>query len=61
MEEIIRAIMEHGPEVVEAILAIIGGMKVLARYTKWKWDDKLFDQAENVAKKAKEVLPKRKK
>ena len=58
-------ILEHLPEILEALLACIGGLKILSRYTPWKWDDKAFDKAEKPVKwaadKAKEYLPKKKK
>ena len=33
-------------EIAQAVLAIIGGLKVLARYTKADWDDKLLEKIE---------------
>ena len=61
MEEALRFAMEEGPRIAEAMLAVLGGMKILARYTPWKWDDKLFDKAEEYAKKAFSYFPKKKK
>jgi len=40
------------PEILEAVLAILGGLKLISRYTPWKWDDKIFEAAEAPAKKA---------
>ncbi len=37
-------------DVVTSLLAILGGLRVLARYTPWKWDDKLFVILESPAK-----------
>lgn len=37
-------------EVVTSILAIVGGLKVLARYTPWQWDDKIFAVLESPVK-----------
>jgi len=33
-------------QIVEAILVIMGGLKIIARYTKWQWDDKALELAE---------------
>lgn len=30
-------------EIIQNILAIIGALKVIARYTPWKWDDAIFN------------------
>lgn len=30
-------------EVIQSILAIIGALKIIARYTPWKWDDAIFN------------------
>lgn len=38
-------------EIIQNILAIIGALKVIARYTPWKWDDHIFnffDKKDNV-------------
>ena len=43
VSEIADFIINDGPKVAQAILLVIGGLKVLARYTTWKWDDHLFD------------------
>ncbi len=51
----------HAGEALEAFLAIVGGFKIFARYTPWKWDDKAFDYAERYAKKAASWFPKKKK
>lgn len=48
------------PEYLVVALAVIGGLRVVAQYTPWKWDDKLFSSAENFAKKAQEFFPKKK-
>ena len=61
MEELMRFAMEDAPRILEACLAVIGGLKVMARYTPWKWDDKLMDKAEKPVKWVAEKMPKRKK
>lgn len=33
-------------EVVVAFLAVLGGLKVMARFTKWSWDDKVLSVLE---------------
>lgn len=48
--EILNAI----PEIVTAILASIGGLKVVARYTPWKWDDTVLEKVEKPVKWAAE-------
>jgi hypothetical protein len=35
--------LENIASVLQDILAIIGALKIIARYTPWKWDDKLFN------------------
>jgi hypothetical protein len=37
-------------DIAAAILALIGSLKILARYTKWEWDDKAFAAAEKPVK-----------
>lgn len=34
---------EDLPVIIQTILTLIGALKVLSRYTPWKWDDKLFN------------------
>jgi len=46
-----KFITEDLPIIIQTILTIIGALKVLARYTPWKWDDALFnliDKKDNV-------------
>lgn len=44
------------PEALTAALAVIGGLKVFARYTKWTWDDKLLSVLEWPFKKILEQI-----
>lgn len=30
-------------EIIQSVLAIIGALKIIARYTPWKWDDAIFN------------------
>lgn len=30
-------------EIIQNVLAIIGALKVISRYTPWKWDDAIFN------------------
>ena len=60
MEEAFKFMFEEGPRIAEACLAVVGGMRILARYTPWKWDDKCFEAVEKWAKKAVSWLPKKK-
>ena len=30
-------------EILQAVLALVGALKVIARYTPWKWDDAIFN------------------
>lgn len=39
------------PEILTALLAVLGGLKVVARYTKWTWDDKVLSVLEWPLKK----------
>ena len=56
--------LQNLPELLEAILAIIGGAKVCFRVfdpqNKFKGDDKIFAIVEVPLKKAKSFLPKKK-
>jgi hypothetical protein len=44
----IMEILEKGSMVLGALLAILGGLKVLARLTKSEWDDKALDAVERI-------------
>lgn len=46
LQEIYRFISEDLPKIAQAILMIVGALKVLSRYTPMKWDDHLFDKVE---------------
>jgi hypothetical protein len=35
-----------GPTILGAVLTALGGLKVIARYTPFEWDDKILDAAE---------------
>lgn len=39
-------ILKYAPEALTALLAILGGLKVFARYTKSEADDKILEKAE---------------
>lgn len=30
-------------DIISAVFTIIGALKVIARYTPWKWDDRVLD------------------
>jgi len=34
---------EDLPQILQAVLSFIGALKIIARYTPWKWDDKIFN------------------
>lgn len=42
--------LEKVPELLTALLATLGGLRLLSRYTPWKWDDKAFEAAEKPVK-----------
>jgi hypothetical protein len=42
----ILELLQQGSYVVGALLAILGGLKLLARLTKAEWDDRVLDAAE---------------
>ena len=48
------------PEVLGAILMILGGLKLFARYTKTEADDKILAAVEKPLKLLKEALSKKK-
>lgn len=35
--------LENIADVLQDILAVIGALKIIARYTPWKWDDAIFN------------------
>ena len=48
-------------EIAQAILAILGSLKVVARYTKTDWDDKIIEKCEAPLKWILALLPGKKK
>lgn len=60
MLETIMQVLSYADEALVAILAIVGGLKVFARYTKWTWDDKALETVERVAKTALSIFKKAK-
>lgn len=44
--DILHQILDKGPDVLLALLAVIGGLKVIARYTPFEWDDHALELAE---------------
>jgi len=49
------------PEYLVVAMAVVGSLSLLARYTPWKWDDKLFKSLEKGIKTAQKFFPKSKK
>jgi hypothetical protein len=45
--ETLMLILEHAPRALEAALAILGGLKLFARYTKSEADDKIIAKIES--------------
>lgn len=60
MEELVSKLLEFGPEVLEALLAILGGLKVVAKLTKSDWDDKLLEKAFAPIRFVLAILPRKK-
>lgn len=48
MLESVLNILKYAPEALGACLAIIGGLKIFARYTKSEADDKILAKVESV-------------
>ena len=46
-------------DIAAAVLALLGALKILARYTKWQWDDKAFAAAEKPVKMLVDLLAKK--
>lgn len=38
--------MENFLEIAQAVLAAVGALKVVARYTPWQWDDRALEFCE---------------
>jgi len=43
---IVQLVKDNGPAYGSAALAILGALKVIARYTPFTWDDKILDTIE---------------
>lgn len=39
--------MEDAITILQAVLTIIGGLKIISRYTPWKWDDQVLSILES--------------
>lgn len=56
--------LANAAEIAAAVLACIGALKIIARHTKWKWDDKALEAIEKPLKVAvdltKKLAPKKK-
>jgi hypothetical protein len=61
MEEIFKFIMEDAAPIMQGLLAGLGALKLLARYTPWQGDDKILAAIEKPMKAVAAKLPKRKK
>lgn len=60
MEQVLM-ILSYAPEALGALLMILGGLKILARYTETKADDKVLEAIEKPVKMAKDLADKLKK
>jgi len=47
LDQILTFITEDLPKIVQALLMVLGGLKVIARYTRWAWDDQLLQMIES--------------
>ena len=45
-------------EVVQVLFIAVGVLKVVARYTKWKWDDRIFDALEKPLRQVRDFVRK---
>ena len=59
MDDIFRFCMEDLPRIIQAVLAILGGLKLISRYTPWSWDDHVLDKVEVPVKWLLDKLPKK--
>lgn len=59
MSSIISFIMSNGADIAYATLAIIGGLKIIARYTPWEGDDKALEFIEAPFKWLADKLPRK--
>jgi hypothetical protein len=57
LQKVLDVLAEAGA-IVAALLAVIGGLKVLARYTSWEWDDKALDAADALLSKIRDIAAK---
>jgi len=59
MLETIMEIIKYAPEAIGALLMIIGGLKIIAKYTSTTWDDKALEHVERIAKIALSLFKKK--
>jgi hypothetical protein len=58
---IYQFVMAHGLDILGACLTVLGGLKVIARYTSFTWDDKAIETLEKPVKVVIGLLPKKEK
>lgn len=46
LQEVLDFLINDGPKILQALLMVMGGLKIIARYTPFKWDDHIFDAIE---------------
>lgn len=47
------------PQILQALLSVVGGLKLMSRYTPWAWDDRLLEAVEKPLKRVRAILPKK--
>ena len=50
-------ILNHAKDILSGLLMVLGGLAVIARYTKWAWDARLFSILEQVVKSLIMIIP----
>lgn len=46
LQDVIQFVYSDGPTILQAILTVIGALKLIARYTPWEADDKALEKCE---------------
>lgn len=45
--ELLHTLLANWSDIAQAVLAVLGGLKIIARYTPFEWDDKALAALES--------------
>ena len=55
--QVYNFVLVQGPVILGALLAIVGGLKVLAGLSPWEWDNKAVAAIDSILQKVRSILP----